>query len=76
LFGGFQSRAGYPSNGPAAGAGYVLPAQPKVKLARNQRAIALKVPELDRLKLKAWLAGVASSLRPPVLELDRPADYL
>src|ERR1700761_4776112 len=24
LFGGFQSRAGYPSNGPAAGVGYVL----------------------------------------------------
>jgi hypothetical protein len=34
---GFQSRAGYPSNGPAAGGGYVLPARPKVKVRRNQR---------------------------------------
>jgi hypothetical protein len=30
--GGFQSRAGYPSNGPAAGGGYVLRARPKVKI--------------------------------------------
>jgi hypothetical protein len=53
LFGGFQSRAGYPSNGPAAGAGYVLPGQPKVKPARNQRqTIRAKAVELDRLKIK------------------------
>jgi hypothetical protein len=36
LSGEFQSRAGYPQNGPAAGSGYVLRSGDKVK-ARNQR---------------------------------------
>ncbi len=35
---GIQSRAGYPSNGPAAGGGYVLRARSKVKAAGNGRA--------------------------------------
>src|ERR1700761_6065850 len=33
MFGGIQSRAGYPKNGPTAGGGYVLLIRPKVKVA-------------------------------------------
>ena len=38
IFRGIQSRAGYPSNGPAAGGRYVLRAGSKVKAAGNGRA--------------------------------------
>jgi hypothetical protein len=35
LSGEFQSRAGYPKNGPAAGSGYVLRSQRKVKARKR-----------------------------------------
>jgi hypothetical protein len=58
LFPGFQSRAGYPQNGPAAGGGYVLRARPKVKVRRNRgQTIGSKAPEIGSVKIKDLAAS-------------------
>ena len=63
MFPGFQSRAGYPSSGPAAGGGYVLPARPKVKVRRKTGGRAFK------LSLWTWrgpLYGQLGNARVPL----------
>jgi hypothetical protein len=48
LSGEFQSRAGYPKNGPAAGSGYVLWSRDKVK----ERESAIEPKNRTRMHLK------------------------
>jgi hypothetical protein len=78
LFGGIQSRAGYPHNGPAAGAGYLLSVGPKVKV-RGAAGLQPADSRFSRETAKShWLTGryrLASNARNSAIWFLKPIGY-
>src|ERR1700736_6600579 len=67
---GFQSRAGYPSNGPTAGGGYVLRTRLKVKVPGTEGSGSVRTCRnwIGQNQGLSWQEWQGSNLRPPVLE--------